>query len=191
MTTRVSSASSQPNATRPDGGAQMPLLLRPSLPSSLPTLNCHPISTMPYLYPFLSGIYLFNKYHLHTYFGLEGTETERKITFALKERQPTATNSKDWESGTIRSQRYIPSRGDIRAKSSKEPVSYPDKVGEERYFDKETVLSCGSCRESPVYSRSTGSVSEMSKIRMKRGWDPIPSSLLSYARVLDFHPQRG
>lgn len=30
----------------------------------------------------------------------------------------------------------------------------------------------------------------MSKIRMKRGWDPIPSSLLSYARVLDFHPQR-
>ena len=138
MTTRVSSASSQPNATRPDGGAQMPLLLRPSLPSSLPTLNCHPISTMPYLYPFLSGIYLFNKYHLHTYFGLEGTETERKITFALKERQPTATNSKDCESGTIRSQRYIPSRGDIRAKSSKEPVSYPDKVGEERYFDKET-----------------------------------------------------
>ena len=102
-------ASSQPNATRLEGGAQMTLLLGPSLPPFLPTLNCHPISTMPYLYPVL--------HHLHTYFGLEDTETERKITFALKERQPTAINRKDWESGTIGGQRYIPSRGDIRAKS--------------------------------------------------------------------------
>lgn len=78
MTTRVSSASSQPKATRLEGGAHMPLLLGPFLPPSLPTSTCHPISTMPYLYPFFTGVYLFNKYHLHTYFGLEDTESKGK-----------------------------------------------------------------------------------------------------------------
>ena len=184
MTTRVSCASSQPNATRLEGGAQMPLLLGPFLPPSLPTSNCHPISTVPYLYPFLIWCLFVQQMSLAQLFWTWGYRIKRKITFALKERQPTAINSKDWESGTIRwgGQRSIPSRGNIRAKSWKEPVSYPDKVGEERYFDKETVLSCGGCRESPIYSRSTGWVSEMSKIRMKRGWDPIPRGFLSYAK---------
>lgn len=47
---------------------------------------------MPYRYPLLFGIYLFNKYLLHTYVGLEDTEVKR-MTIALKKMQPAAINS--------------------------------------------------------------------------------------------------
>lgn len=47
---------------------------------------------MPYLYPFLFGTYLFNKYLLHTYFVLKDTEI-KGITIALKEGQLTSINN--------------------------------------------------------------------------------------------------
>lgn len=65
-------------------------------------------------------------------------------------------------------------------------MSYPDKVGEKHVLTRKQCVKPWRLQRIPCIFWSTGSVLEISEMRMKRGRGSIPNSLLFYAKGLDF-----